>query len=229
MHPFTPICLMAMFAVGASAANGSPAPLTVTLGGAAAGAVMPDRQAFCAAAGQREANVSPAVSWSPGPKGVRSYALRLQDLDVPAAFDQIEKPGVVIAKDAPRVRVDHWVLADIPAHILALPEGADSTEFVKGGKQAGPTDHGVRGVNIYARFFAAKPDMAGPYAGYDGPCPPRNDEKPHRYVLHVYALDVASLKLDGAFTGEAMARAMTGHVLAEGETFATYSRWEAGK
>jgi Raf kinase inhibitor-like YbhB/YbcL family protein len=228
MRRFIPICLTAI-AVSASAASASPAQLTVTLGGAPAGAVMPDRQAFCAPAGARKANVSPAVSWSAGPQGVLSYALRLQDLDVPAAFDQIEKPGVVIAKDAPRVSVDHWVLADIPANIHSLPEGADSAEFVKGGKQTGPTDHGVRGENIYASFFAKKPDMAGPYGGYDGPCPPRNDEKPHRYVMHVYGLDVASLKLKGAFTGEAMARAMAGHVLAEGVTFATYSRWEAGK
>lgn len=229
MRTLIPLCLMAFAAVGVCPAASPAAELTVTLGAAAAGAVLPDRQAFCAPAGAPRADVSPAVAWSAGPKGVLSYALRMQDLDVPAAFDQIEKPGVVIAKDAPRVSVDHWVLADIPASLRGLPEGADSAQFVKGGKPTGQTDHGVRGANIYASFLAAKPDMAGPYGGYDGPCPPRNDEKPHRYVMHVYALDVARLKLADGFTGEAMARAMTGHVLAEGSTFATYSRWEAGK
>lgn len=43
--------------------------------------------------------------------------------------------------------------------------------------------------------------MAGSYGGYDGPCPPRNDERPHRYVVEIFALDVGSLKLPEGFTG----------------------------
>ncbi|MBB3999075.1 Raf kinase inhibitor-like YbhB/YbcL family protein [Aureimonas pseudogalii] len=148
---------------------------------------------------------------------------------MPAALDQIEKPGVVIAKDAPRISVDHWVLADIPADRRSLQEGEDSSGFAKGGKPTGPTSHGVRGANVYAGFLPSKPDMAGSYGGYDGPCPPRNDQRPHRYVVEIFALDIERLVLPEGFTGNAMVDAMKGHVLARGAASATYSRWEGTK
>ena len=51
-------------------------------------------------------------------------------------------------------------------------------------------------------WFASDKDMAGDYHGYDGPCPPWNDEIPHRYVFTVYALDVASgLTMTGQLVG----------------------------
>ncbi|MCB8879339.1 YbhB/YbcL family Raf kinase inhibitor-like protein [Acidisoma cellulosilytica] len=215
---FVGTCLLA----SASAA----ADLTVTFGETGAHGVIADRYAFCPPAGTKGADISPAVTWSAGPSGTRSYALRMQDLDVPASFDQIEKPGVTIPSDAPRISVDHWVLADIPVQIHALAEGADSAGFVKGGKPTGPTSHGVRGTNIYARFLAAKPGMAGPYGGYDGPCPPRNDQRPHRYVVEVFALNIGSLTLPIGFTGAEMAKAMAGHILAQGQASAVYSRWK---
>ena len=57
--------------------------------------------------------------------------------------------------------------------------------------------------------------MSGDYFGYDGPCPPWNDEIPHHYVFTVFALDVAKLAVDGAFTGAQAREAMKGHVLAQ--------------
>jgi Raf kinase inhibitor-like YbhB/YbcL family protein len=66
-------------------------------------------------------------------------------------------------------------------------------------------------------------DMAGQYGGYDGPCPPWNDERAHRYTFKVYALDVPSLNLSGAFTGPEAEAAMQGHVLAEGEAVGLYT------
>ncbi|MBP0614899.1 YbhB/YbcL family Raf kinase inhibitor-like protein [Jiella mangrovi] len=207
----------------------SAADLTVSMGDAAPDTIMPDRHAFCPPNGTNPANISPAVTWSAGPEGTRSYALRMQDQDVPAALDQIEKPGVVIARDAPRIAVDHWILADIPADRRSLAEGEDSDGFTKGGKPTGPTSHGVRGANVYASFFASKPDMVGPYGGYDGPCPPRNDERPHRYTVKVFALDIEQLALPEGFTGDVLADAMRGHILAEGSVTTTYSRWEGPK
>ncbi|ALN75680.1 MULTISPECIES: YbhB/YbcL family Raf kinase inhibitor-like protein [unclassified Aureimonas] len=207
----------------------SATDLTVSLGNGVSNGIMPDRHAFCPSAGTNPADISPAVAWSAGPKGTQSYALRMQDPDVPAALDQIEQPGVVIAKDAPRISVDHWVLADIPADRRSLREGEDSDGFTKGGKPTGPTSYGVRGSNVYASFLASKPDMAGPYGGYDGPCPPRNDKRPHRYVVEVFALDIERLALPDGFTGDLMANAMEGHILARGAASATYSRWEDTK
>lgn len=217
---------LALAGIGLISSVQAATPLTVTLGDKAAHGVMADRYAFCPPAGMKTADISPAVTWSAGPRGTRSYALRLQDLDVPAAFNDIEKPGITIVADAPRISVDHWVLADIPAAMRGLAEGADSTGFVKGGKPVGQTPHGTRGTNIYAGFFAGKPGMAGPYGGYDGPCPPRNDERPHRYVVTVFALDVSRLTLPAGFTGAAMEKAMAGHVLAQGQASAIYSRWQ---
>ena len=51
-----------------------------------------------------------------------------------------------------------------------------------------------QGINDYTGWFAGDKDMAGNYFGYDGPCPPWNDEIPHRYVFTLYALDVAAAR-----------------------------------
>ena len=57
------------------------------------------------------------------------------------------------------------------------------------------------GVNNYTDWFAGDEQMAGDYGGYDGPCPPWNDELLHHYRFTLYALDVPSLGLPGAFGG----------------------------
>ena len=43
--------------------------------------------------------------------------------------------------------------------------------------------------------------MFGDYYGYDGPCPPWNDELVHRYVFTLYALDVPRLERARAIHG----------------------------
>jgi hypothetical protein len=65
--------------------------------------------------------------------------------------------------------------------------------------------------------------MSGTYGGYDGPCPPFNDARVHGYRFAVYALDVPTLGLSGAFTGDDVRRAMAGHVLAEAKILGTYA------
>ena len=50
--------------------------------------------------------------------------------------------------------------------------------------------------------------MAGDYRGYDGPFPPSNDLRMHRYFFRVFALDVASLDLPARFTANDALRAM---------------------
>lgn len=71
----------------------------------------------------------------------------------------------------------------------------------------------MRGINDYTNWFAGNTKMRGDYGGYDGPWPPFNDERIHRYVFTVYALDVESLGLSGRFTGPESLAAMQGHVL----------------
>ena len=65
--------------------------------------------------------------------------------------------------------------------------------------------------------------MAGDYFGYDGPCPPWNDELAHRYVFTVYALDVARLPVAGAFGGADVRKAVQGHILAQASITGRYA------
>lgn len=215
----------AVGAVESAGAAEAPAALTVRVGGLGADGRLPDSAAYCPPT-KRDAsqyNISPAVSWSRGPAGTRSYVLIMTDLDVPQDLGLINKPGVTIAADAPRVPFIHWVLVDIPVSITRLRKGQDSAGFVLKGKPIGPTDHGLRGANVFSHFYPETSGLAGPRGGYDGPCPPPNDSVAHRYVTRVYALDVASLGLSGLFFGEDAQQAMRGHVLAVGEAGATYA------
>ena len=59
--------------------------------------------------------------------------------------------------------------------------------------------------------------------GYDGPCPPWNDDVIHHYHFRVYALDVSRLGVDGRFTAADVRAAMAGHVLAEAAVTGTYT------
>jgi Raf kinase inhibitor-like YbhB/YbcL family protein len=203
----------------------APLRLKVKLGGVAVNGRLPVSAAYCPPVKMDPAryNISPSVSWSRGPAGTRSYALIMTDLDVPKDLSLINKPGVTISADTPRVPFIHWVLVDIPPSVTRLRKGEESAGFVLKGKPVGPTDHGVRGANVYTFFYPRDSDLAGPRGGYDGPCPPNNDLVPHRYVTYVYALDVATLGLSGLFFGEDAQRAMQGHILASGEADASYS------
>jgi Raf kinase inhibitor-like YbhB/YbcL family protein len=65
--------------------------------------------------------------------------------------------------------------------------------------------------------------MAGQYHGYDGPCPPWNDERVHHYVFTLFALDVARLPLDSVFKGPDARKAMAGHILAQAALTGVYT------
>ena len=65
---------------------------------------------------------------------------------------------------------------------------------------------GVRGLNDYTKVTASNDAMKGQYYGYDGPCPPWNDELVHHYHFTVYALSVKSLDLPAGFRRRSRAR-----------------------
>ena len=65
--------------------------------------------------------------------------------------------------------------------------------------------------------------MGGDYYGYDGPYPPFNDLRLHRYFFRLFALDVEQLELPQRFTAADAFRAMHGHVLGEASLYGTYS------
>ncbi len=213
----------ALWVVASWSARAGEQALAVGLDALDARGRFTDGAAFCPPAGNATKDVSPGVTWSRGPEGTRSYALLMTDPDVPADLTQINRPGTVIAREAPRTTVFHWVLADIPSTLTSLSTGVESRGLVPGGKPVGPTPHGRRGANVFTTFLANVAGMGGTYGGYDGPCPPANDERIHRYIVRVLALDIPTLGLSGPFTGADVERAAAGHVLAEGRATGTYS------
>ena len=57
--------------------------------------------------------------------------------------------------------------------------------------------------------------MGGDYHGYDGPCPPWNDERVHRYRFTIHAIDLERCPVEGdRFGAQDVLKAVEGHVLA---------------
>ena len=89
----------------------------------------------------------------------------------------------------------HWLLWNVDPSTTKIPEGS-----VPEGSVQGKTDFGE--------------------TGYGGPEPP---DKRHTYVFKLYALDVM-LNLNAGASKRQVERAMSGHVLAEGQVVAVYER-----
>jgi Raf kinase inhibitor-like YbhB/YbcL family protein len=168
-------------------------------------------------------NKSPHLKWSGFPPNTKSFAIICVDLDAPTNAADANKTDRSIAYDCERSDFYHWVLVDIPPTITELKEGADSEGVTKGGKAPGMTDHGFRGINSYKEWFGDDAEMGGDYGGYDGPWPPFNDERIHRYVFTVYAVDLLNLGLPPNFRGPDALEAMEGAVVGQATLTATYS------
>lgn len=168
-------------------------------------------------------NLSPHLAWDDVPEGTRSFAILCTDSEVPSRGDHVNEEGRTVPFDLPRVEFVHWVLVDLPADARSVAEG----EFARGVVPHGKPSEGPRGtrqgLNDYTGWFAADASMAGQYHGYDGPCPPWNDERGHRYTFTLLALDVAKLDVSGSFTIEQAREAMRGHVLGKASIVGTYS------
>ena len=128
-------------------------------------------------------DLSPPLAWKVPPPGTQRFALVCDDPDAPA--------GTWV----------HWVIYDIPAATLQLPQGMASTPILDDGSR--------QGTNDFKR------------SGYGGPCPPPG--KPHRYFFRLYALD-APTGLDPGVRRAALDKAMQGHVLASVELMGRYGR-----
>ncbi len=128
-------------------------------------------------------DISPPLKWTNAPANTKSLALIMDDPDAPM--------GTWV----------HWVLYDLPANTVELPEDVAKTQFIAGNAK--------QGLNTWPRL------------GYGGPCPPPG--KSHRYFFKLYALDVM-LDLKPGATKKDLLKAMEGHVLAEGQLMGTYQR-----
>ena len=131
------------------------------------------------------ANVSPPLQWQGAPAGTKSFGLLVEDLD------------------APNGAFTHWLIADIPEHVAALPEGVPTQDVVSG------TVTAVQGENSFHK------------TGYGGPQPPAG--KPHRYFFRLYALDGA-LDMPGGFSKNQFRAATAHRVLGEATLVGRYGR-----
>jgi Raf kinase inhibitor-like YbhB/YbcL family protein len=169
-------------------------------------------------------NRNPQLAWSGAPEGAKSFVVICHDPDVPSKGDDVNQEGRTVPASLPRVDFFHWVLVDLPASLSSIAEGEFSSEVTPRGKSGPGAAHGARqGINDYTAWFAGDHDMSGDYYGYDGPCPPWNDEIVHHYVFTVYALDIERLPLDGRFGGAEVRAAMAGHILAQASLTGTYT------
>jgi Raf kinase inhibitor-like YbhB/YbcL family protein len=123
-------------------------------------------------------SISPPLTWGPAPEGTAAWVLIAEDIDA-------------------RLWV-HWLVVNLPASVVSLPEGASGN--MPEGALEGGTDFGP--------------------ATWGGPCPPSGE---HRYLFTVYAL--AEPLVLGAEIATAPIRAgMYGKVLAEAKLTGTYQR-----
>ena len=169
-------------------------------------------------------NLSPHLAWKDAPLATRSFVLTCIDFDVPSKPDDVNKEGRTVPADLPRVEFVHWLMANIPVECGELAEGACSDGVVAHGKRApyGPPGS-VQGRNDYTGWFAGDADMKGEYLGYDGPCPPWNDARVHRYTFEVLALDIERCGLQTGFALAELRKAIDGHVLARASRVGRYS------
>lgn len=170
------------------------------------------------------ANHNPQLKWTGAPAETRSFALICVDPDAPSKPDDVNQEGRVVPESLPRADFYHWVMVDIPASVSEIAAAECSEGIVAGGKQELSGPAGARqGVNDYTSWFASDADMMGTYRGYDGPCPPWNDMRVHRYHFTVYALDCERTAVEGDFTGPQVLEAIRPHILAEARVTGTYS------
>ncbi|NDI87641.1 YbhB/YbcL family Raf kinase inhibitor-like protein [Undibacterium crateris] len=147
-------------------------------------------------------NVSPEIHWSNAPVGTKSFVVTVYDPDAPTGTGFY-----------------HWTVYNIPASTSALARGVgnapDRLPAPAFGGANDFQDTGVTGVN----------------GNYGGPCPPVGD-KPHNYVITVWALDVSDIVAAGgvpktgtsALYGFLLNRGLGAHVLGKAMFTATYGR-----
>lgn len=159
------------------------ASFTVTSTTVNDGAAWPAEQRSSGLPGGKD--TSPQLSWSGAPEGTKSYAVTVYDPDAPTGSG-----------------FWHWAVADIPATVTELPEGAgeDTGSHLPKGAYQLPNDARV--------------------ARYTGAAPPAG-HGPHRYFVVVHALDIPSTGVPADATPAFLGFTMAGHTLGRAVLIAT--------
>ncbi|MEU1628583.1 YbhB/YbcL family Raf kinase inhibitor-like protein [Streptomyces sp. NPDC020096] len=128
---------------------------------------------------------SPQLSWSGAPEGTQSYAVTVYDPDAPT------QSGFW-----------HWAVANIPADVTDLPEGAGDDS----------------GSGLPAGAFQLPNDARMPR--FVGGAPPAG-HGPHRYFITVHALDVADIGVTAEGTPAFLGFNIASHILGRATIVAT--------
>lgn len=133
-------------------------------------------------------NISPALQWKNAPKDTKSFALTVYDPDAPTGSGWW-----------------HWVLINIPANVMALPEnaGVSDSKALPAGVQSVRTDFGS--------------------TAYGGACPPAG-AKAHRYVFTLHALKTAKLEIPADATAALAGFMIYGNTIEKTTFTATFGR-----
>jgi Raf kinase inhibitor-like YbhB/YbcL family protein len=158
----------------------TPVPFMLTSSAFEAGTAVPVRHAC------HGENLSPALAWGTPPSGTQSLVLVMDDPDaVPVA-------GKVW---------DHWIVYNMPADLLSLPEGVLRETELPGETRQGQN--------------------SSSWVGYGGPCPPSGQT--HNYVFTLYAVDTLLTLEPAQATKAAVLEAIEGHILDQTELIGSYT------
>lgn len=133
-------------------------------------------------------NLSPALSWSGAPAGTESFAVTCFDPDAPTGSG-----------------FWHWVVANIPVAVNALPVGAGDPASGK----------------MPAGALEVRTDFGKP--GYGGPCAPVGDNV-HRYIFTVYAVDLKTLPVTADTSAAIVGFYLNFHTLAKTSLIGLFRR-----
>lgn len=158
---------------------------TVTSASVTEGAPLPAEQMSGAFGVPGGKDLSPQLSWSGAPEGTKSYAVTMYDPDAPTGSG-----------------FWHWAVADLPATVTELAEGAgDDT-----------------GSGLPEGAFQLPNDARA--ARYIGGAPPAGHGS-HRYVIVVHALDTDAIGVPADGTPAYLGFTMSGHILGRAVLTAT--------
>jgi Raf kinase inhibitor-like YbhB/YbcL family protein len=102
--------------------------------------------------------------------------------------------------DAPGQPFSHWLVYNIPGDVREMHKGISTNGILDTGS--------IQGRNDMTKL------------GYYGPCP--GDEKVHRYIFTVYAVDTY-FQMPAAWRYQ-LVDVLQGHILAKGQLTGTYRR-----
>lgn len=156
---------------------------TVISTGFADGGALPDAQV------QAKGNRSPQLSWSGAPAGTKSFAITCFDPDAPTGSG-----------------FWHWTVANLPADLTELAEGASSAGLPRGAVE-GRTDFGE--------------------PGFGGAAPPPG-HGPHRYIFTVFAVDTERLDVTPEDSGAVFGFNLHFHTLARASITGVYENRSLG-